>query len=138
MASRVLIVDDEPAVCDLIKDILSEVRLTGVCANKDIDAYRIIATPPTIKGLIVDVNLGPGTTGFDVARYARQVIPDLPVVYVTGATTQDSFKAFGVPESVFFQKPFDAGDLLATLIDLIGLHPGAGRSPPARMRSAGN
>lgn len=122
MDSRVLIVDDDPAICDLIRDILGEVRMTTVCAIKDADAYRIIATPPTIKALIVDINLGAGTTGFDVARFARQVIPDLPVIYVTGDTTQDSFSAFGVPGSAFIQKPFDVGAFLTTVVGLMGVH----------------
>jgi DNA-binding NtrC family response regulator len=128
MSSRVLIVDDDPAICELMGDILSEVRMTGVSATKDIDAYRIISSSPTLKGLIVDINLGPGTTGFDVARFARQVIPTLPVVYITGAATEESCRAFGVPRSAFLQKPFDAGDLLATLLGLMN-HPSGCASP---------
>jgi CheY-like chemotaxis protein len=50
-----------------------------------------------------------------VARFARQVIPELPVLYVTGEASQESFEAFGVPESDFVAKPFTADDLLAKL-----------------------
>jgi predicted esterase len=32
--------------------------------------------------MIVDVTLGTGTTGFDVARFARQLDPHLAVIYV--------------------------------------------------------
>jgi DNA-binding NtrC family response regulator len=113
---RILIVDDDRAICDLIRDILAEIRMTGVCAYSDREAYRIISALPTIRGLIVDVDLGTGVTGFDIARFARQVVPNLPVVFVTGAATRSSFQAFGVPGSAFFQKPFDFDDLLSALL----------------------
>jgi DNA-binding response OmpR family regulator len=70
---------------------------------------------PTIAALVVDINLGAGTTGFDVARFARQVVSQLPILYVTGEASQDSFLAFGVPESAFPQKPFTAQELLSKL-----------------------
>lgn len=114
--TRVLVVDDDPAICALIQDILQEVRLEAVCVTGDRDAYRVIPTLPTIQALVVDVNLGCGTTGFDVARFARQVIPGLPVIYVTGQATQESFQAFGVPGSAYIQKPFHVDDLLAKLL----------------------
>jgi DNA-binding response OmpR family regulator len=131
--ARVLVVDDDPAICELIHDILQEVRLKAVCVTGDREAYRIIPTLPTIQALVVDVNLGAGATGFDVARFARQVIPDLPVIYVTGHSTRDSFQALGVPGSDYLQKPFQVDDLLATL--LTRLRPDRGAAKAARKRA---
>jgi len=119
--ARVLVVDDDPAICELIEDVLQEVRMSAVCVGSDEEAYRIIPTLPTIQALIVDVNLGTGTTGFDVARFARQVIPDLPVIYVTGQATRDSFQAFGVPDSTYLAKPFSIDDFIQTLLARLGL-----------------
>ncbi|MGE5501123.1 MAG: response regulator [Ignavibacteriales bacterium] len=118
---RVLVVDDDPAVCELIEDILSEVRMSAVCVRSDHDAYRIIPSLPTIHALVVDINLGQGTTGFDVARFARQVIPDLPVIYVSGEASQESLEAFGVPDSTYVPKPFGVDDFISTLLARIGL-----------------
>lgn len=127
--ARVLVVEDDPAICDLIQDMLKEVRVSAVCVTSDDAAYRIIPSLPTIQALIVDVNLGSGTTGFDVARFARQVIPDLPVVYVTGEASRESFRAFGVPDSDFVQKPFDVDHLLSTIVTRVASRPaGTGRS----------
>jgi CheY-like chemotaxis protein len=112
---RVLVVEDDHAVCALISDVLEDAGLETLCVGSDREAYAIIPTVPTIQALIVDVNLGPGTTGFDVARLARQVIPDLPVIYVSGEASLDSFKAFAVPDSDFLEKPFAPGELLDML-----------------------
>ena len=119
--ARVLVVDDDPAICELIGDVLEEVRLSAVCVGSDHEAYRVIPSLPTIQALIVDVNLGSGTTGFDVARFARQVIPDLPIIYVTGEATRDSFRAFGVPDSTYIAKPFSIDDFIMTLLSRLGL-----------------
>ena len=128
--TRVLVVEDDPAICDLIQDMLEEVRLSTLCVNSDNEAYRVIPTLPTIQALVVDVNLGAGTTGFDVARFARQVIPDLPVVYVTGDASQESFRAFGVPDSDFVQKPFDIDQLVSTIVSRVASRPArAPRNP---------
>ena len=129
--SRVLVVDDDPGVCELIQDVLREVRLEAVCVNGDQAAYRRIPTLPTIQALVVDVNLGRGTTGYDVARFARQVIPDLPVLYISGEVSPDTFRACAVPDSGFVQKPFMPDELLAALVGR--LKPGQG-SPSKRRR----
>jgi CheY-like chemotaxis protein len=109
---RVLVVEDDHAICDLIGDLLTGIGLEAVCVSSDRQAYDILPTLPVFSALLVDVNLGAGTTGFDVARFARQVIPDLPVLYVSGQASQASFKAFGVPDSAFIAKPFAAEELI--------------------------
>ena len=113
-SGRVLVVDDDPAVCALVQDMLSGEGWDVVCAQTDQQAYAAIPILPLVA-LIVDVNLRAGTTGFDVARYARQVIPALPVLYVSGEARSGSFRAFGVPDSGFLSKPFTSDELLAAL-----------------------
>jgi CheY-like chemotaxis protein len=109
---RVLLVDDDRAVCEVISDLLSEIGLQTVCVHTDRQAYDVLPTLPTFSALLVDVNLGSGTTGFDVARFARQVIPDVAVIYVSGQASPKSFRAFGVPDSAFVLKPFRPEELL--------------------------
>jgi CheY-like chemotaxis protein len=123
--ARVLVVDDDPAVCELIQDVLQEVRFEAVCVSGDEAAYRRIPTLPTIQALVVDVNLGSGTTGYDVARFARQVIPDLPVLYISGEVGTETFHSHAVPGSGFLEKPFMADELLAALLSRLKLSKGS-------------
>ena len=110
---RVLVVEDDRAICELMSELIgSALGLETVCVTTDRQAYDILPTLPTFSAILVDVNLGTGTTGFDVARFARQVIPDLAVIYVSGQASQTSFKAFGVPDSAFVAKPFTPEDLI--------------------------
>jgi len=113
-----LIVEDDPAVGQVIEDILRDAGVSPVRVQTDTAAYSALSIKPTFKAIIVDINLGKGTTGFDVARFARQKAPEITVVYVSGQSSKDMFRAFGVPESRFVQKPFGRDDLL----DALGLH----------------
>ena len=109
--SRALVVDDHEAACELISEGLRERGISVECVRDDTSAYRRIAALPTLDLLIPDVNLCGGTTGYDVARFARQVIPHIAVVYVSGEVDPTSFQAFGVPNSDFVEKPFTPDEI---------------------------
>ncbi len=115
IATRILVVDDEDQVCDLVNDILEDAGFEVHCVQSDRGAYAALAGVIRYSALVVDVNLGPGTTGFDVARFARQLRPTLPVIYVSGDSSEVSFRAFGVPGSAFVLKPFAPGDLVGAV-----------------------
>ena len=121
----VLIVEDEHQICELLSDILDGAGFDAHCVGSDKAAYSVLSGGVRrYSAILLDVNLGEGTTGFDVARFARQMSPGLPVLYVSGHASEDSFKAFGVPGSAFIAKPFDADILVAKLVELVD----AGRS----------
>lgn len=109
----VLVVDDEEAICDLIRLALGEVGVLADCANSDRGAYAALDSGRGYAALVVDVDLGPGTTGFDVARAARAGNPTLPVLYMSGQVSERSVANFGVPDSSFIAKPFRLDQLLA-------------------------
>jgi len=108
---RVLVVDDEHHVCELISDMLGEIGFELECVRSDRDAYARLSRGDGFGLLLVDVNLGAGTTGFDVARFARQTDPDLSILYVSGQASRESFKTFGVPGAGFLAKPFTTEEL---------------------------
>lgn len=112
---RVLIVDDDPDVCRTIADVVEDYGFTTVCIHRDMDAYAALQTGPAFGAVVLDVNLGSGTTGFDIARFARRITPGVIVVYVSGDTSESSFRAFGVPESHFLTKPIDHAALRGAL-----------------------
>jgi DNA-binding response OmpR family regulator len=117
---RVLVVEDEHAICELISDFLDQTAFEVHCVHSDRGAYTALAGVRPYAALVVDINLGPGTTGFDVARFARQLSPELPVIYVSGETPPSSVATFGVPDSRFLAKPFTTDQLLDMLLEVTG------------------
>jgi DNA-binding response OmpR family regulator len=113
--SRVLVVDDEADVCAVISDQLEDQGYDVVCAANDEAAYDILESEGrSFSALIVDINLGRGTTGFDVARHARRERPDVPVIFVTGLSPT-TIKKNGVEGAKLVRKPFSRDELLAAL-----------------------
>jgi CheY-like chemotaxis protein len=109
---NILVVEDDLAVSDVISDLLRERGLYVQCVRTEEQAYARITSFPMLDGLVLDVNLGRGGTGFDIARFARQFMPDIAVVYVSGQAPPAAFKALGVPDSEFVEKPFTPDELV--------------------------
>jgi DNA-binding response OmpR family regulator len=118
--ARVLVVEDEPGICELLSDMLEADGFDAHCVQTDRGAYDALQHDRGFACMIVDVNLGSGTTGYDVARFARQIDQALPVVYVSGQTSPHSFHANGVPGSLFLPKPFTTAELLEQVRKLVG------------------
>jgi CheY-like chemotaxis protein len=110
---HILVVEDDSEICALLSDLLTEMGHEVTCAASDKEAYGAFQRE-TIEALVVDINLGRGTTGFDVARLARSFNPDLPVAYVTGGSPQ-SVARFGVEGGVLVSKPFDRELFIETM-----------------------
>lgn len=116
--STVLVVEDEAEVLAVVQDALERRGVTVRTAETDEHAYAILeAEARSFQLLIADINLGVGTTGFDVARRARQLHPDLQVVYITGHAAH--LDRFGVPDAVMFPKPFYPEELADEVIGII-------------------
>lgn len=114
LTERVLVVDDDSALSAMICEDLQKQGLSCLCAGSDREAYRLLASH-TFDAVVVDVDLGAGTTGFDVARRARQVMPQIRVVYMSGEINARHWMTFGVPSSDYVSKPFPL-DRLAGLL----------------------
>ena len=71
-----------------------------------------------LAALVTDIRLPGGSDGWEVARHARELRADLPVVYVTADSVTD-WPAKGVPNSVVVQKPYAAIQLLTAVATLI-------------------
>jgi FixJ family two-component response regulator len=116
----VLVVDDDHRICETLFDHFDADGFRPVCVRSDRQAYEALRRNSGVGCLVADVNLGPGTTGFDVARFGRQLNPELAVIYMSGDATEASFLANGVPGSIFLEKPFTPSELLDEVRKLIG------------------
>lgn len=115
----ILLVEDEPLILLTAQDALEAGGFTVVPADDASDA--IVALESRIgdlSGLVTDVRLPGKITGWDIARHARELRGDLPVVYMTGDSAAD-WAAQGVPNSVVVQKPYAGAQLLTAISTLL-------------------
>ena len=114
-----LIVEDEPLVSMIAEEALQAGGYGVAIVTSAAEAVEVLDTRSAeFAGLITDVNLGIGSEGWEVARHARVVRPDLPILYMTGDSAAD-WAANGVPNSILVQKPYAPAQLVTAVSTLI-------------------
>jgi CheY-like chemotaxis protein len=119
MPVRVLIVEDEPLIRMLIRDLLEEEGFDCAdCASAE-DALTLLGNGDdwTPDVLVTDLNLGPGMDGLTLARETSGRLPGLAVIYVTANAACLASRPVGVQERIL-AKPFDPMRLAAAVRDL--------------------
>lgn len=114
----ILLLEDEPLVLLVAQDALEAGGFRVIPTQAGAEALAVLdARIEELSGFITDVRL-PGPSGWDIARHARELKGDLPVVYTTGDSAAD-WPAQGVPNSVVVQKPYAAAQLLTAISTLL-------------------
>lgn len=114
MDARVIVVEDEPEVLDLLRDVLEMGGFTITGVPRPDLVWDVISTgQPDL--FLLDVML-PGMSGVELAQQLRETIPNYPPMIALSA----SRLMLAVAEkSGFFvatiSKPFDIDTLLATV-----------------------
>lgn len=112
MASEILVVDDEPQVRQVIRDVLESLGYTVLEAASGEDALKVVfQDPPDL--VLLDVNM-PYLTGFEVASLIRHRYDptELPILMVTGqAGREERLKAVEAGANDFIGKPVDITEL---------------------------
>ena len=125
MVGAILVVEDEPLILLDVETALQEAGFEVVTAHNAAEAIAAFdAQPDEFKGLVTDIRLGAGQSGWDVARHLRQANSTLPVIYVSGDSAIH-WGAEGVPESVMITKPFVLPQIITALATLLNAQPPA-------------
>jgi CheY-like chemotaxis protein len=113
---RVLFVEDEFFIREWVAQSLAEQGFAVDSVSNAADALSHIARVP-IDVLLTDINLPGGMDGTALARRARQLRPELAVIYASARAATLAQEA-RVPGSVVLPKPYEPavlGPLLAAL-----------------------
>ena len=107
---KVLVVDDEPAICHLVADVLDSEGYKPVTCNHPTEAIAA-AERELFHLAIVDIRL-PGMDGLDLAAELRERIPQLQIIVMTGHGTLDAaVRAIKLGAYDFLRKPFSVTEL---------------------------
>jgi len=115
----VFVVEDEAALHASIQDALETGGFGVVFATSAEQAMEMLeANVPTFNALVTDVILGEDLSGWDVAKRARELTEDMPVIYMTGGAGHD-WASKGVPNSILLAKPFASAQLITAISQLL-------------------
>jgi CheY-like chemotaxis protein len=115
----ILIVEDEWLIAALIEEALLDAGYqVQLATNGDKAAEQLSNSPDEFDILLTDIRMPGSTSGWDLARRARELNADLPIDNMTG----DSFAAWkreGVSGSLMFQKPVSTQSLINAVAELL-------------------
>ncbi len=105
-SARVLIVDDEPAICAALSMALEDLGWQSVSAETAEEACELLKSQ-TFQLLVSDKNL-PLMSGLELFAHCKEIDPDLPMVMMTGYASIDSVQeAISIGAIDYIAKPFD-------------------------------
>ena len=114
-----LVVEDDQLIQSLVEETLSDGGFDTVVAASGEEALTLLqGHKGKYRALVTDINLTGKMDGWEVAQHAREIEPDFPVVYVSGAAAAD-WTSKGVPNSIMLAKPFAPAQLLTAVSNLL-------------------
>ncbi|MCK6479078.1 MAG: response regulator [Planctomycetaceae bacterium] len=129
---RILLVEDEPLVRNLARQALESRGYSVTEASSGEEALPILGGGGAPFALVVSDVVMPGMRGPALAERARERIPGLPFLFMSGYNEDaDLDRAVAAGESAFLQKPFAPGDLARRVREILD-----GRGPSGPFRAA--
>ena len=119
-SGRILLVEDETAVRELARTILTRAGYTVVEAVHGSEAMSVYGSLDAPVDLLLTDVVMPVMGGTELARRLQAVRPGLPVVYITGYA-DDTLDGKGMFQegTNLLRKPFSAGDLLTLVAKVL-------------------
>jgi CheY-like chemotaxis protein len=114
LGKRILLVDDERAVRDTIRELLRHDEHTVVEANNGAEALRLFAQDRF--DLVLTDCFMPFVKGTELAASIRRLAPEQPILMITG---------YGLhagphnPVNAVLRKPFDLTELRSALAEVL-------------------
>lgn len=107
---KILIVDDEKPICDLIDLNLSATGYHCTAVQDGLEALDIIERE-SFDLILLDIML-PGADGYDIMEYIRPL--GVPVIFITARhEVKDRVKGLKLGADDYLVKPFDVVELVA-------------------------
>ncbi len=114
MHARLLLVDDDVSVCDVVSETLRHREFDVVCANSAADALVALECED-FDAVISDLKM-PGMSGLEFCQRAHARWPGLPVILVTAfGSMETAVAAIRAGAYDFISKPIQMQELMLTL-----------------------
>lgn len=111
-AGKVLVVDDDVAMLDLVAELLKNQGYEVFITNNPNEAVDYLRTG-TIDLALIDIIM-PDKTGFDIYEEISRFNNRVPVLFMTGLNSTDvRIEALKKGAEIYLQKPLDPDELIA-------------------------
>ena len=112
MLKTVLLVEDEILLREATSDDLRDLGYDPVCAGRADEAWEILKNGTPLEAMITDIRMPGEWDGWELARQARTLRPELGVIYVSGYSDAQHQPVEG---AVYLKKPYRFDDIREAL-----------------------
>ncbi len=118
---RILVVEDDAGVLAVLVSSLEKVGYAVTSASTGDQGIQLFQSEPTFDALLTDIVMPGALQGTDLARAAREINPDLPVVFMSGYAREATVHGNGLhPDDIRLMKPVRKSDLIRALETALG------------------
>ena len=133
--ATLLVVDDEPIVREVTATVLTSLGFQVVTATDGTDAlFKLANLGGDVRAMLTDLQM-PHMNGPTLVRVVRKMIPDLPIIAMSGKfTAEDEAELAALGVTVRLQKPFGVPGLEGVLRQIFpdGVQPPESAVHPAQ------
>ncbi|RAR78350.1 PAS domain S-box-containing protein [Paracidovorax anthurii] len=124
-ADSILVVEDDATVRGFVCELLRDLGFQVMSATTGAEGMALLSGAIHFDLLVSDVGL-PGPNGRQVADYARERLPGIQVLLMTGYAERAAMDPdfFGSHRMELIVKPFDAQAFVRKVLDMVGPRPG--------------
>jgi two-component system cell cycle sensor histidine kinase/response regulator CckA len=116
----VVLVEDEELIRRLLERVLENAEYEVLVAANGATALRLMERRAGELALLLTDLVMPGMNGLELARAARELQPDLPVLCMSGYSEETLRDRGGDDDEVdFIEKPFAPGELTDRIASLL-------------------
>lgn len=128
---RVLVVDDDVAIAELMRDFLEAEGYTVETAG-DVQAAIAVLERAQVDCLLLDVMM-PGGSGFELCRRIRET-SDVPILFLSARSTDiDKIRGLGLGGDDYIVKSATPAEVVARIKAVLRRYRVGAAAPPARL-----
>ncbi len=116
MKPKILLVEDEPLLREMTREDLRDLGYSAICARNAPEGWDVLQHEESIGVLITDIRMPGEFDGWELARRARNQLPSLGIIYISGYSGEEQQLAAG---GVFLKKPYRLPDMERALSEVV-------------------
>jgi DNA-binding response OmpR family regulator len=129
--AKILVVDDEPVICEVLEFNLNNEGYVITCAHSAEEALKKLS--PDHSLILLDVMMG-GMSGYKLAETLRQKKNGVPIIFLTAKDTEnDMLTGFSVGGDDYISKPFSIKEVIARVNAVLRRVAPAGGKPERKL-----
>jgi DNA-binding response OmpR family regulator len=115
----ILVLEDDELLQSIVEEALNDGGFDADIVASGEEAVSLLSEHKgKYRALVTDIRVRGKMDGWDVARRAREIEPEFPIVYMSGDSAAD-WTTKGVPNSIMLAKPFAPAQLVTAVSNLL-------------------